>query len=46
MINKECARTSAVSANSNNWLYRTDQSNYILNETYHAMERFAFTDYI
>ena len=36
MINKECARISAVSANLNNWFSRTGQSDYILHEIYHA----------
>ena len=31
MKKRECAHTSAVSVNSNNWLSRTGQSNYILN---------------
>ena len=44
MINRECSRTSAVSANSNHGLSRTGQSNYMLNEIYHAMEWFGFAD--
>ena len=46
MINRESTCTSAVSVNSNNGLCRTCQSNYILNEIYHAMEWFGFTDFI
>ena len=38
MINKGCTRASGLSANSNDWLSRTGQSDYILNEIYHEME--------
>ena len=31
MISRECASKSAVLANSNNWLSKTGQWNYILN---------------
>ena len=46
MINTECARTSAVSEYSSNWLFRTGQSNYILNLMNNAMESFGFADNI
>ena len=42
MINKE----SGLPANLNNWHSRTSQSNYMLTETYEAMEWFRFADYI
>ena len=45
MINRECTRKSTVSANWNNWLSRTGQSNYVLNEIYHVMECFDFANY-
>ena len=42
MINRECARISAVSVSSNNWLSSINyhQSNYILNEIYHVEDLF------
>ena len=46
MTNRECAGTYAVSAKSSDLLSKTGQSNYILNEIYHAMEWFGFTGYI
>ena len=42
MTNKEGACTSAVSADSNKWLSKTGQSNYLLNEIYCAMEWCSF----
>ena len=42
MTNRECAGTYAESAKSSNLLYKTGQSNYILNEIYHAMEWLGF----
>ena len=42
MINRECSSTSALLVNSNNWLSRTGQSSYILNE----IGWFGFADYI
>ena len=46
MIIRECTRTPAVSINSSNLLCRTSESNYILNEIYHATEWFGFADYV
>ena len=46
MTNRECAGTYAVSAKSRDLLSKTGQSNYILNEIYHAMEWFGFAGYI
>lgn len=45
MINRESTCLSAVSANSNNWLFRTSQLNYILNEICRVVEWFCFGDY-
>ena len=46
MINRECARTSAVSANSNNYFSRTGLLKQILNEIYHPIKWFGFAEYI
>ena len=46
MINRERTWQSVLSANSNNWLSRTSQSNYILNHIYHAMKWFCIGDHI
>ena len=46
MINRERLCLSDKSVNSNNWLSRTAQSKYILNEIYHAMKCFGFTNCI
>ena len=37
---------SGVLVSLNNWLSRTCQSSYLLDEIYHAMEWFGFADYI
>ena len=42
MINRKCGRKAAALANLSNLLSRTGQSNYILSEVYHAMERLGF----
>lgn len=46
MINKECTCASGSLAESNNWLFITGQSDYMLNEICHAMEWFDFADYV
>ena len=46
MINKECTGASGSLTESNNWLFITRQSDYMVNEICHAMEWFDFADYV
>ena len=39
MVNREYTHILLTLGNLNNWIFTTGQKNYMLNETYHAIER-------